>query len=89
MLNRTINVAILAAILATVWAIWFLDAASLGGAVSQKKREQDYATQVCHRAYGPSTQPEYNTHGVLVCISRRGEVLAAVQRPAQAGKADK
>lgn len=40
------------------------------------KRQQDYAVQMCHRSYGPSTQPVY-INNVLACQSRRGETLEA------------
>jgi len=45
-------------------------------AAEQERREWMHAVQTCHKAYGPSTQPAYDDRGHLVCVSRRGDVLA-------------
>lgn len=39
-------------------------------------RQVSHAVQICHRAYGPSTQPIY-VNDILTCQSRRGELLEA------------
>lgn len=64
------------AVVSTIGAIQTLDAQDFETAAAQESREWMHAISVCHRAYGPSTQPEYNEQGNLVCVSRRGEVLA-------------
>ena len=42
----------------------------------KERREWMHAIQHCNRAWGPSTQPEYDENDRLICRSRRGEVLA-------------
>ena len=75
MTHRLINLAIAAAILLTLIGIQVLDASDLESEMQTEQREWITAVSICHRAYGPSTQPEYNESGRLVCVSRRGEVL--------------
>lgn len=60
------------------------DEADIEADMAAERRELMHAIQHCHRAHGPATQPEYNDRGLLVCVSRRGEVLALVQPDAAA-----
>lgn len=76
MTHRFINWAIALAILIVMFAVQQLDARDFESDAVKERREWMTAISVCHRAYGPSTQPEYDDRGHLVCVSRRGEVLA-------------
>lgn len=53
-----------------------LEASDIESEMQQERREWAYAVQHCHRAFGPSTVPEYDEQDRLVCVSRRGERLA-------------
>lgn len=73
-LHRATNIALLAGILAT----WFLVMDSdyrneADTALQQEQRDYMQAIQTCHRAYGPSTAPEYTDDGRLICIGKRGQ----------------
>ena len=73
-LHRLTNSAILVGIL----AIWFLVMDTdyrneADNALIQEQREWMHAIQTCHRAYGPSTAPEYDEHQNLVCLGKRGQ----------------
>lgn len=76
MTHRFINWAIALAILIVMAAVQQLDPHDFESDAVKERREWMTAISVCHRAYGPSTQPEYDDRGHLVCVSRRGEVLA-------------
>lgn len=87
MIAATNPLAIWATAIATVvfvgmWPVQ--DEADIEADMAAERRELMHAIQHCHRAYGPATQPEYNDRGLLVCVSRRGEVLALVQPDAAA-----
>lgn len=75
MSHRIINWAIALAILIVMAAVQQLDPQDFESDAVKEMREWHTAISVCHRAYGPSTQPEYDDRGHLVCVSRRGEVL--------------
>lgn len=63
------------AIVCTIAAVQQLDPHDFESDAVKERREWMTAISVCHRSYGPSTQPEYRDDGMLVCVSRRGEVL--------------
>lgn len=79
MSHRFINWAIALAVLCVMAAVQQLDARDFESDLVKERRAWMHAIQHCHRAWGPSTQPEYDERGRLVCVSRRGEVLATVQ----------
>lgn len=64
------------AVFVSAWPV--VDAGDFEDDMAAEQREWMTAVQICYRAYGPSVQPEYNTQGVLMCVSRRGEILASV-----------
>ena len=66
-------------ILAVIGGMQQLDARDFESAAQAERREWMYAVQLCHRAFGPSTQPEYDDQDKLICVSRRGERLALVE----------
>lgn len=74
------------AVVATIAAAQWLDASavSIEAHMDAERREWAAAVTVCHRAFGPSTAPEYDERGLLVCVSRRGERLAPVSHAAHA-----
>lgn len=74
--HRFINWAIALAVLIVIAAVQQLDARDFETDAEAERREWMAAVSVCNRSYGPSTQPEYDDRGHLVCVSRRGEVLA-------------
>ena len=48
-------------------------------AMDAERRAWAQAVTFCHRAFGPQTAPEYDHNDQLVCVSRKGERLAAVK----------
>jgi hypothetical protein len=72
--HRFFNIALVAAILATMAGIQLLDASDLEQEIATEQREYMHAVTVCHRMHGPQTQPEYNERGVVVCVGARGQV---------------
>ena len=74
--DRTVAVLCVLAVIATYCLAGMLDARDFESDAVKEMREWHTAISVCHRMYGPSTQPEYDDRGHLVCVSRRGEVLA-------------
>ena len=77
--HRMSNAMLVVAILATLVAIQYLDARDFEADMNAERREWREAVMFCHRSFGPATQPEYDHNDKLVCVSRRGERLAAVQ----------
>ena len=83
-MTRTTNIALIGAGLLITWFMAmdadFRDSADT--ALQQEQREWMQAIQTCHRAYGPSTAPEYDDEGRLVCVGKRGQkhpLLAAAK----------
>lgn len=74
--DLTVAVLCVLAVIATYGLAGMFDAHDFESDAEKDRREWMAAISVCHRAYGPSTQPEYDDRGHLVCVSRRGEVLA-------------
>lgn len=72
------------AVVATIASVQALDADSVGieAHMTAERREWAAAVTVCHRAFGPSTAPEYDDTGRLICVSRRGERLATAAHAA-------
>lgn len=83
MTHRFINWAMALAILLVMAAVQQLDASDFETEAEAERREWMHAIQHCHRSFGPATAPEYDDRGLLVCVSRRGEVLATVQGATQ------
>jgi len=75
MTNRFKNLDIFILIVSLMLGIQWLDAKDFESEADAERRDWMYAVQHCHRAYGPSTQPEYNDKNMLVCVSRSGNVL--------------
>lgn len=73
--NRAFSILGAAMLLVLFGAAQQLDPHDFESDAVKERREWMTAISVCHRAYGPSTQPEYDDRGHLVCVSRRGEVL--------------
>lgn len=75
MSRRTFSILGAAMLLVLFGAAQQLDPQDFESDAVKEMREWHTAISVCHRMYGPSTQPEYDDRGHLVCVSRRGEVL--------------
>jgi len=77
MKHRLINYCIALAILLVMVAIQHLDARSFETAAQKAKREDQWARQLCLRMYGAEVVPEWSeATGMMICRSRKGEVLA-------------
>jgi hypothetical protein len=74
--DSTVAVLCVLTVIATYGVAGMFDARDFETELTKERREWMTAISVCHRMYGPSTQPEYDDRGHLVCVSRRGEVLA-------------
>ena len=44
--------------------------------MESERREWAAAVTFCHRAFGPQTQPEYDTNDRLICVGRKGQRYA-------------
>ena len=73
--DRTVAALCVLTVIAMYGLAGTLDASDFESEVARERREWHSAITLCHRAWGPSTQPEYDERGHLVCVSRRGEVL--------------
>lgn len=74
--DLTVAVLCVLAVIATYGLAGMFDAHDFESDAEKDRREWMHAIQHCHRAWGPSTQPEYDENDRLICRSRRGEVLA-------------
>ena len=74
-LHRLTNWAMALSVVALFAAVQTLDARDFETEAEAERREWMAAVSVCHRAYGPSTQPEYADDGQLICRTRRGQEL--------------
>jgi hypothetical protein len=74
-IHRLINWALALAVVALLAAVQTLDASDFETEAEAERREWMAAVSVCHRAYGPSTQPEYADNGQMICRTRRGQEL--------------
>ena len=74
--DPTVAVLCVLAVIATYGVAGMFDARDFESDAVKERRDWMTAVSVCNRMYGPSTQPEYDDRGHLVCVSRRGEVLA-------------
>lgn len=63
------------AVVSTVAAVQVLDARDFETDAMRERREWLHHIQICHRLYGPATQPEYDETDKLICRSRRGDTL--------------
>ena len=77
--QRLINIALVVCIILTMALIQLVDASDLETEMTQERREWMHAFTVCHRSYGPQTQPEYDDAGRMVCVGARGQKYGEVK----------
>lgn len=76
--HRFFNIALAVTMAATLVAGTVMTPDDFATVAERERREWMAAVSHCHRAFGPSTQPEYNDIGLLVCVGRRGQQLGPV-----------